>query len=88
MAQGHDFRCRHHRAVGIDRDAAMKMIQQEKGPLPVVEGRKAVAMVTDRDIIARVVAAGKNPGSLSVKDIATQDLVTVSPEADVNEARS
>jgi CBS domain-containing protein len=68
-------------------DAATKMIQQEKGPLPVVEGRKAVAMVTDRDIIARVVAAGKDPSSLTVKDIATKDLVTVRPEADVSEAR-
>jgi CBS domain-containing protein len=68
-------------------DAATKMIQQEKGPLPVVEGRKAVAMVTDRDIIARVVAAGKDPGSMTVKDIATTDLVTIGPDADVSEAR-
>jgi CBS domain-containing protein len=68
-------------------DAAKKMIKQEKGPLPVVEGKRAVAMVTDRDIIARVVAEGKDPSSLTVKDIATTDLVTVGPEADVSEAR-
>jgi CBS domain-containing protein len=68
-------------------DAAKTMIQQEKGPLPVVEGGKAVAMVTDRDIIARVVAEGKDPSSLTVRDIATTDLVTVSPDADVSEAR-
>ncbi len=42
-------------------DAATKMIQQEKGPLPVVEGTKAVAMVTDRDIIARVVPPVRTP---------------------------
>jgi CBS domain-containing protein len=68
-------------------DAAKKMIQQEKGPLPVVEGSKAVAMVTDRDIIARVVAQGKDANSLTVRDIATTDLATVSPDADVSEAR-
>jgi CBS domain-containing protein len=68
-------------------DAATKMIQQEKGPLPVVEGAKAVAMVTDRDIIARVVAAGKDPGSVKVDDIATRDLVTIGPDADVDAAR-
>jgi CBS domain-containing protein len=68
-------------------DAATKMIQQEKGPLPVVEGTKAVAMVTDRDIVARVVAAGKDPGSMRVEDIATKDLVTISPDADVDAAR-
>ena len=68
-------------------DAAQKMIQQEKGPLPVVEGGKAVAMITDRDVIARVVAAGNDPSSMTVQDIATKELVTVSPDADVSEAR-
>ena len=68
-------------------DTAKKMIQQEKGPLPVVEGSKVVAMITDRDIIARVVAEGADPTSLSVSDIATTDLVTMSPDADVDEAR-
>jgi CBS domain-containing protein len=68
-------------------DAAKKMIQQEKGPLPVVEGSNVVAMITDRDIIARVVAEGTDPTSLSVRDIATTDLVTISPDADVDEAR-
>jgi CBS domain-containing protein len=42
-------------------DAAKQMIQKEKGPLPVVEGGHVVAMVTDRDIIARVVAEGRDP---------------------------
>jgi CBS domain-containing protein len=68
-------------------DAAKRMIQQEKGPLPVVEGDRPVAMVTDRDIIARVVAEGRDPGSLTVSDIATTDLVTIEPDADVDEAR-
>ncbi len=68
-------------------DAAKKMIQQEKGPLPVVEGSNVVAMITDRDIIARVVAEGTDPTSLSVSDIATTDLVTMSPDADVDQAR-
>lgn len=68
-------------------DAAKKMIKQQKGPLPVVEGGKVVAMVTDRDIIARVVAASKDPNTMTVDDIATKELVTVSSDADVSEAR-
>jgi len=68
-------------------DAAQKMIQQEKGPLPVVEGDRLHAMVTDRDIIARVVAEGRDPNSVSVHDIATHELVTIGPEQDVEEAR-
>lgn len=68
-------------------EAANTMIQQEKGPLPVVDGERVVGMVTDRDIIARVVAAGQDPNSVKVSDIMTTDLVTISPDADVSEAR-
>jgi CBS domain-containing protein len=68
-------------------DAAKRMIQEEKGPLPIVEGDRPVAMVTDRDIIARVVAEGRDPSSMAVDDIATRELVTIGPDQDVDEAR-
>src|SRR5215212_2410696 len=68
-------------------EAAKKMIQEEKGPLPVVEGDgRPVAMVTDRDVIARVVAEGRDPGSVTVEDIATRELVTIGPDQDADEA--
>ncbi len=67
-------------------DAAKRMIQEEKGPLPVVEGDRPVGMVTDRDIIARVVAEERDPGSLTVGDIATRELVTIGSDQDVDEA--
>lgn len=68
-------------------EAAQKMIQQEKGPLPIVEGGSLVAIVTDRDIVARVVAEGRDPNSLTVDDIDTHELVTIGPDQDVEEAR-
>ena len=68
-------------------DAANRMIQEEKGPLPIVEGDRPVAIITDRDIIAHVVAEGRDPNSVTVDDVATRDLVTIGPDQDVNEAR-
>jgi CBS domain-containing protein len=68
-------------------DAAKRMIQEEKGPLPVVEGERPVAIVTDRDIIAHVVAEGRDPTSMTVQDIASHELVTTGPEQDISEAR-
>jgi CBS domain-containing protein len=68
-------------------DAAKRMIQEEKGPLPVVEGERPVAIITDRDIIAHVVAEGRDPNSVTVDDVATRDLVTIGPEQDVEEVR-
>jgi CBS domain-containing protein len=68
-------------------DAAKRMIEEEKGPLPVVEGERPVAIVTDRDIIAHVVAEGRDPRSMTVHDIASHELVTIGPDEDINEAR-
>src|SRR5918994_908421 len=68
-------------------DAAKRMIQEEKGPLPIVEGERPVAIVTDRDIIAHVVAEGRDPRAMTVHDIASRDLVTIGPEQDIDEAR-
>ncbi len=68
-------------------DAASRMIQEEKGPLPIVEGDRPVAIVTDRDIVAHVVAEGRDPNSTTVDDIASHELVTIGPDQDVNEAR-
>ena len=68
-------------------DAAKRMIQQEKGSLPVVEGERLQAIITDRDIIAHVVAEGGDPNSVTVDDVSTRDLVTIGPEQDVEEVR-
>ena len=68
-------------------DAAKRMIQEEKGPLPIVEGERPVAIVTDRDIIAHVVAEGRDPKSMTVDNISSKELVTIGPEQDINEAR-
>src|SRR5215210_3341346 len=68
-------------------DAAKRMIEQEKGPLPIVEGERPKAIVTDRDIIAHVVAEGRDPTKMTVDEIASQELVTIGPDEDTSEAR-
>src|SRR5918997_838224 len=68
-------------------DAAKQMIEQEKGPLPIVEGEQPVAIVTDREIIAHVVAEGRDPTKMTVDEIASQELVTIGPEQDISEVR-
>jgi CBS domain-containing protein len=68
-------------------EVAQEMIAREKGPLPVVEGGRVVAMVTDRDLVARVVAASRDPNTVRCEEIATKDLVTIGPDQDLQEAR-
>jgi CBS domain-containing protein len=68
-------------------DAAKVMIGEEKGPLPIVERDRPVAIVTDRDLVAHVVAEGRDPTSTTVDDVSSKDLVTIRPDQDVDEAR-
>jgi CBS domain-containing protein len=68
-------------------DAARKMIEEQKGPLPIVAGQTAVGLVTDRDLIAHVVAERRDVQSTSVDDVASRNLVTITPDEDVTEAR-
>jgi CBS domain-containing protein len=68
-------------------EVAKEMIAREKGPLPVVEGGRVVAMITDRDLVARVVAASRDPNTVRCEEVATKDLVTIRPDQDLQAAR-
>jgi CBS domain-containing protein len=67
-------------------EAARIMKQEDVGIVPVVEGGRLVGTVTDRDIVTRVVAEGKDPQSVIVREIASTDLVTVDPQQDLDDA--
>jgi CBS domain-containing protein len=65
--------------------AARIMQAEDTGVVPVVTNGRVLAVVTDRDIVVRVVAEGVSPGS-RVRDIATPDVVVVSPDMSTREA--
>jgi CBS domain-containing protein len=67
-------------------DAAKKMAHEDVGPIPVVEGDRLVGLVTDRDIVLRVVAEGRDPSSTTIGEIASTRLETVSPDEDLDSA--
>jgi CBS domain-containing protein len=67
-------------------DAAKVMAQEDVGSIPIVEGDRLGGVVTDRDIVIRVVAEGRDAQSTTVGDIASRDLVTVSPDDDLDRA--
>jgi CBS domain-containing protein len=66
--------------------AARMMKDEDVGLAPVVEGERLVGTLTDRDIVTRVVAEGRDPQSVTVREVASTDLVTVDPQQDLDEA--
>jgi CBS domain-containing protein len=65
--------------------AARIMQAADTGAVPVVNNGRVLAVVTDRDIVVRVVAEGAPLTSL-VRDIASNDVVCISPEMSTREA--
>jgi CBS domain-containing protein len=66
--------------------AAKMMKDEDVGLAPIVEGDRLVGTLTDRDIVTRVVAEGKDPQSVRVREVASTSLVTVDPQQDLDEA--
>lgn len=59
----------------VDR-AALLMRTEGIGPVPVVENRKLVGIVTDRDLAIRVVAEGRNTKETKVQEVMTRAVIT------------
>jgi CBS domain-containing protein len=68
------------------KEAAGLMARDDIGPVPVVEDGRLTGIVTDRDIVISVVAEGRDPNTTTVGEIATKDIVTVSPDDDLEDA--
>jgi CBS domain-containing protein len=67
-------------------EAARRMLSEDVGSLPVVEGEKLVGMVTDRDLVLQVVAKDLDPHNVAVADVCTQDPVTAGVDESLDDA--
>ena len=67
-------------------EAARLMREAHIGSLPITDDEQLVGMITDRDITTRVVAEAADPQTTSVGDVYSQDLISVEPDSDLEEA--
>ncbi|MCS4542297.1 MAG: CBS domain-containing protein [Euryarchaeota archaeon] len=67
-------------------EAAKVMNENDVGCLVVVENNRPVGIITDTDVLARVVSKDLKPSKVKVKDVMSTPLVTVDPDSDISEA--
>ncbi len=67
-------------------EVAKLMQREDIGSVPVCEQDRLQGIITDRDIVIRAIASGKNPNSLNVSDIMSTKVITVSPDTNAHEA--
>ncbi|MGH8706162.1 MAG: CBS domain-containing protein [Burkholderiales bacterium] len=68
------------------REAARLMAREKKGALPVVESGRLVGIFTERDALARVLAAGLDADAVKLSEVMTRDPRTVAADRPLNHA--
>jgi CBS domain-containing protein len=67
-------------------DAARSMRQVDSGAILVCEDGHLRGLLTDRDIVVRAVAEGRDPAHVDVEEICSADVQTLRPEDAVERA--
>lgn len=69
-------------------DAARKMQQLDVGALPICgNDNRLKGMLTDRDIVVKAIAEGRDPSSVTAGEVATQsEVVTIGADDSIDEA--
>lgn len=67
-------------------EAAKKMKEGNIGDVIVTKDGQLCGIVTDRDIVVRAIATGKDSSRVTLDEICSHDLATVAPDDDVSKA--
>src|SRR5438132_14403404 len=67
------------------REVARIMVREDTGVVPVVDGKKIVGMITDRDIVVRLVAEGKDPANARANEAMSKSVRAVRADTSVDE---
>ena len=69
-------------------EAAKMLAREDIGSMPICDGEKLQGMLTDRDIVVKVLAEGKDPASTKVIDLTKDqgELVTIGADDPIEEA--
>ncbi|HEY0944468.1 MAG TPA: CBS domain-containing protein [Opitutaceae bacterium] len=64
-------------------DAVRVMNEHKIGSIVVLDGKRLVGIFTERDVLTRVVAAGRIPQVTRVNDVMTGNVITITPETTI-----
>lgn len=67
-------------------EAARVMREADVGPVLVLDEGRVAGILTDRDIVVRAIADGRDPQSTPVREACSADPVTLNPDQDVDGA--
>ncbi len=66
--------------------ATKKMAEFNIGSIIVIRDKKPKGIFTERDLVRRVVALGKDPSKVRISDVMTRELITIDAEESIGGA--
>jgi len=67
-------------------DCALKMMNNHVGSLVIIKDSKLLGILSDRDIVRRVIATKLNPKELKAEEVMIKKVITIGPEKDIYDA--
>ena len=65
------------------------MVEADCGEIPITDGsNRLIGVITDRDIVTRVVAVGKNPASVTAAECMSEPVVVVNEDTTLEDVIS
>jgi len=80
----------HVYSVGVETtvlNAALLMNDHKVGALVVLDGSRVKGIFTERDVLRRVVAEGRDPAVARIAEVMTTEVICCQPETSIDEAR-
>ncbi|MEA2237052.1 MAG: hypothetical protein QOC81_1776 [Thermoanaerobaculia bacterium] len=84
IIQGHPLF--HVPSTATVRDVARTMSERNIGAIAVLDDGKLAGIFSERDMLTRIVAEGRNPDETNVGSVMTKELIVAAPSDDINEA--
>ncbi|MGZ5502332.1 MAG: CBS domain-containing protein [Halobacteriota archaeon] len=67
-------------------EAGKKMVENRVGNILIVEKGRPVGIVTESDMVAKVISKNVKPGSIKLEQLMSQPLITTKSSDDINDA--
>ena len=85
------YDCMTTKPISVSPDASLEqcakvMAKNHVGALVIKDDHKSIGLITEQDIVRKVVAKGINPLTKKVKDFMEKKVKTISPNADIYDA--
>lgn len=67
-------------------ELAKKMRELDIGAIPIMDKNKLIGIVTDRDIVVRAMANGRDPSNQTAQDVMSKGIITCRENEEIDEA--